>query len=109
MQSSASTAHTRRSVRGVHQPGALAVVHDVAPLAVAVNMDALIDEVSKLPMIMGPECKDVRVFAATTTQSLYNNGRRYFKCPRKNYVSAVVEYDYPKFQSCTIFHYCLWL
>jgi hypothetical protein len=39
---------------------------------------------------MCPECKDVRVFAATTIQSQYNNGKRYFKCPRKNSVSAAV-------------------
>ena len=35
-------------------------------------------------------------FAATTTQSKYNNGKRYFKCPRKNFsnVSAVVQFAF---------------
>jgi len=93
LQASSSTARTRRSARVVHQPRHLAVVHAAAPLPGAVDLEAPIDEVSKLPLIMFPECRDVRVFAATTTQSQYNNGKRYFKCPRKNYVSAVVQFE----------------
>jgi hypothetical protein len=88
-QASSSSTRNRQSARVVHQPGPL-VVHDAAPLAAAVDLDPVIDEVSKLPLIMCPECRDVRVFGATTTQSQYNNGKRFFKCPRKNYVSIVV-------------------
>jgi len=54
-----------------------------------VDPDAPIDEVSKLPLIKCPECKDRRVFAATTIKSEVNRGKRYFKCARQSYVSAV--------------------
>jgi hypothetical protein len=54
-----------------------------------VDPEAPIDEVSKLPLIKCPECKDRRVFAATTMKSEVNRGKRYFKCARQSYVSVV--------------------
>jgi hypothetical protein len=72
--SSCTTARTRRS----------------APdMTGCVDPEAPIDEVSKLPLIKCPECKDRRVFPATTMKSEANRGKRYFKCPRKSYVSVV--------------------
>ncbi|CAD6258477.1 unnamed protein product [Miscanthus lutarioriparius] len=56
-----------------------------APPPTVVKLQASIDDVIGLPLIMCSDCKDMRVFAATTTQSDYNIGRRFFKCSRKNY------------------------
>lgn len=111
-QASSSTARTRRSsaARDALQPRPLAVVA-AGTLPTGVDLEALIDDVTGLPLIMCPDCRDVRVFAATTTCSEYNIGRRYFKCPRKNYrnVSEVVEFALPKFHSCLPKFHCLWL
>jgi len=99
-QASSSTARTRRSsvARVSQQPTPLAVVAAVPP-PTAVELQAPIDDVTGLPLIMCPDCKDVRVFAATTTQSEYNIGRRFFKCPRKNYrnVSVIIILHCPNF------------
>ncbi|XP_025822253.1 uncharacterized protein LOC112898056 [Panicum hallii] len=51
--------------------------------ATDVQLPASIDDVTGLPLILCPDCKDVSVFSATTTQSEHNVGRRYFKYPRK--------------------------
>ena len=85
-QASSLAALTWRSsaARFGRQPEALAVVA-VVPPPTAVELQAPIDDVTGLPLIMCPDCKDVRVFAATTTQSEYNVGRRFFKCSTKNY------------------------
>ena len=90
-QASSSTTCTRRSsaARVALQPTPLVVVA-AAPLPTAVDLETLIDDVSGLPLIMCPDCKDVRVFAANTTQSGLNFGKRYFKCPRKNYQNVSV-------------------
>ena len=92
-QASSSTARTRRSsaARVALQPGPLAVVAAVPP-PTAVDLQAPLDDMTGLPLIMCPTCKDVRVFAATTTKSQYNIGKRFFKCPRQGYgnVSSVV-------------------
>ena len=67
-QASSSTTRTRRSsvARVALQPAPLVVVA-AAPLPTAVDLETLIDDVSGLPLIMCPDCKDVRVFAANTT------------------------------------------
>ena len=100
-QASSSAALTQRSsaARFGRQPEALAVVA-AAPTPTAIDVQAPLDDVIGLPLIMCPDCKDVRLFAATTMKSQYNVGRRFFKCPQKNYsnVSAVVLFL--KFQSC---------
>ncbi|RCV23520.1 hypothetical protein SETIT_5G012700v2 [Setaria italica] len=85
-QASSSTARTRRSsaARVSLQPTPLAIVA-TAPPPTVVEPPAPIDDVIGLPLIMCPDCKDVRVFAATTMQSNDNTGRRFFKCSRKNY------------------------
>ena len=90
-QASSSTTCTRRSsaARVALQPTPLVVVA-AAPLPMVVDLETLIDDVSGLPLIMCPDCKDVRVFAANTTQSGLNFGKRYFKCPRKNYQNVSV-------------------
>ncbi|CAD6241867.1 unnamed protein product [Miscanthus lutarioriparius] len=80
-QASSSTARTRRLAR----VAPLAVVRATAPLPTAVDVEPMEDDVTGLPLIMCPDCRDVRVFAATTMQSKCNNGKRYFKCPRKNF------------------------
>ena len=102
-QASSSTSLTRRSstARVAPQPRALAVVA-AEPAPTDVDLQDPIDDVTGLPLIMCPDCKDVRVFAATTTKSEYNVGKRFFKCPRKTYrnVSAVVQFLLHKFQSC---------
>jgi len=74
---------------------------DAVPLASAIDLQALIDYVSRLPLIRCPDCRDVRVFAAMT-KSGSNKGKRFFKCPRKSYgnVSAVAQFALPKFCSC---------
>ena len=99
-QATSSTARTRRSsvARVSQQPAPLAVVAAVPPPTV-VELQASIDDVIGLPLIMCPNCKDVREFAATTTQSEYNIGRRFFKCPRKNYrnVSVIIILHCPNF------------
>jgi hypothetical protein len=97
-QASSSSARTRwtSTARDALHPRSLAVVA-AAPLGVTDDLEASMDEVTGLPLIRCPECMDVRVFAATTTQSQRNIGKRYFKCPRKNYVSVVVHYEYFKF------------
>ncbi|KAG2571840.1 hypothetical protein PVAP13_7KG121866 [Panicum virgatum] len=85
-QASSSTARTRRSSadRVALQPGPLAVVAAV-PLPTTVDLQAPLDDMTGLPLIMCPTCKDVRVFAAITTKSQYNIGKRFFKCPRQGY------------------------
>ena len=67
-QASSSTTCTRRSsaARVALQPTPLVVVA-AAPLPTVVDLETLIDDVSGLPLIMCPDCKDVRVFAANTT------------------------------------------
>ena len=69
-QASSSTARIQRSsaARVSRQPAPLAVVA-VAPPPTVVELQAPIDDVTGLPLIMRPNYKDVRVFAATTTQS----------------------------------------
>lgn len=103
-QASSSPALTRRSsaARVAQQPGALAVVEDTTPLLTIADLEAPIDNVTGLPLIICTYCRDVRVFAATMTQYQYNNGKRYFKCPRKNFsnVSAVVQMDQSSFIFC---------
>jgi hypothetical protein len=47
----------------------------------------VVDEVTGLPLIVFPFCKDVRVEAATTVYSSSNISRRYFKCPR-NFINV---------------------
>ena len=91
-QASSSTARTRRSAR----VAPLAIVRAAAPLPTAADVEPMEDDVTGLPLIMCLDCRDVRVFAATTTQSKCNNGKRYFKCPRKNFsnVSAVVQFAF---------------
>ncbi|KAG2605649.1 hypothetical protein PVAP13_4NG089234 [Panicum virgatum] len=81
-QESSSTARTRRSsaARVALQPGPLAVVAAVPP-PTAVDLQAPLDDMTGLPLIMCPTCKDVRVFAATTMKSQYNIGKRFFKYP----------------------------
>ena len=98
-QASSSPALTRRSsaARVAQQPGALAVVEDTTPLlTVVADLEAPIDTVTALPLIICPNCRDVRVFAATTTRSQYNNGKRYFKYPRKNFSILVQWFNLPK-------------
>ncbi|CAD6226180.1 unnamed protein product [Miscanthus lutarioriparius] len=81
-QASSSIVKTfRRSAR----VAPLAVVRAIAPLPTAADVEPMEDDVTGLPLIMCPDCRDIRVFAATTTQSKCNNGKRYFKCPRKNF------------------------
>ncbi|CAD6245964.1 unnamed protein product [Miscanthus lutarioriparius] len=84
-QASSSNARNRRpsAARSAQEPRPLAVV-DAAPLASAVDLQAPIDDVTGLPLIRCPDCRDVRVFAATT-KSGSNKGKRFFKCPRKSY------------------------
>ncbi|KAG2550087.1 hypothetical protein PVAP13_9KG241100, partial [Panicum virgatum] len=74
---SSSTDRTRRSstARVALQPGPLAVVAATRP-PTAVDLQAPPDDMTGLPLIMCPTCKDVQVFAATTTKSQYNVGRR---------------------------------
>jgi len=78
------------------QPRPLVVVV-ASTLATGVDLEASIDDVTGLPLIMCPDCMDGRVFAATT---MYSNNirKRYFKCPRKNYrnVSEVLDFALPK-------------
>ncbi|KAG2620305.1 hypothetical protein PVAP13_3NG168576 [Panicum virgatum] len=85
-EASSSTARIRRSsaARVALQPGPLAVVATVPP-PTAVDLQAPLDDMTGLPLIMCPICKDVRVFAATTTKSQYNIGKRFFKCPQQGY------------------------
>lgn len=101
-QASSSNARNRRSsaARVAQETGALAVV-DAAPLASAVDLQSPIDDVTGLPLIVCPDCRDVRVFAATTKFG-DNKGKRFFKCPRKSYgnVSAVAQFSLPRFCSC---------
>jgi len=101
-QASSSNARNRCSstARSAQEPGPLAVV-DAAPLASAIDLQAQIDDVIGLSLIRCPDCRDVRVFAATT-KSGSNKGKRFLKCPRKSYgnVSAVAQFALPKFCSC---------
>ncbi|CAD6269353.1 unnamed protein product [Miscanthus lutarioriparius] len=83
-QASSSIARTRRSAR----VAPLAVVRAIAPLHIAADVEPMEDDVTGLPLIMCPDCRDVRVFAATTMQYKCNNGKRYFKCPRKKFSNA---------------------
>lgn len=93
-QASSSTGLTRRSTaaRNALQPKPLAVVA-AGTLPTGVDLEVPIDTDTGLPLIICPDCRDVRVFAATTKFG-YNEGKRYFKCPRKTYgnVSVVVEF-----------------
>jgi hypothetical protein len=91
------------------QPRPLAVVV-AGTMATGVELEAPIDDVTGLPLIMCPDCRDVRVFAATTMYS-NNIGKRYLKCPRKNYrnVSEVVDFALPKVYSYLPKFHCLWL
>ncbi|PUZ60867.1 hypothetical protein GQ55_4G204200 [Panicum hallii var. hallii] len=72
-QASSSTARTRRSTaaRVSLQAAPLAIVAPTLP-PTDVRLPALIDDVTGLPLILCPDCKDVRVFATTTTQSEHN-------------------------------------
>lgn len=92
-QASSSTARSRRSsaARVALEPAPLAVVA-AAPPPTDVDVQAPLDELTGLPLITCPTCKDVRLFAATTTKSQRNVGKRFFKCPRQGYgnVSSVV-------------------
>ncbi|XP_008657723.1 uncharacterized protein [Zea mays] len=83
-QAWSSTARSRRrsTARDVVEPRPLAVVA-VGTVPIGVDLEAPINDVTGLPLIMCPDCKDVRVFAANTTYS-NNVGNRFFKCPRKN-------------------------
>jgi hypothetical protein len=94
-QASSSTCRTRRSsaARNALQPRPLAVVA-ASTEPTGVDLEAPVDYDTGLPLIICPDCKDVRVFAANT-KSGSNIGKRYFKCPRKNYsnVSEVVEFS----------------
>ncbi|KAG2612177.1 hypothetical protein PVAP13_4KG262500 [Panicum virgatum] len=85
-QASSSTTRTRRSsaAQVALQPGPLAVVAAVPP-STAVDLQAPLDDMTGLPLIMCPTCKDVWVFTGTTTKSQYNIGKRFFKCPRQGY------------------------
>jgi hypothetical protein len=93
-QASSSTGLTRRSTaaRNALQPKPLAVVA-AGTLPTGVDLEAPIDTDTGLPLIICPDCRDVRVFAATTKLGS-NEGKRYFKCPRKTFanVSEVVEF-----------------
>ena len=90
-QASSSTASTRRSsaARVPLQAAPLAIVAAALP-PTDVQPPALIDDVSGLQLIWYPDCKDVRVFAATITNSEHNIGKRYFKCPRKKFRNVSV-------------------
>jgi hypothetical protein len=90
--SSTARSRWRSTARDVVEPRPLAVVA-AGTVPIGVDLEAPIDDVTGLPLIMCPDCKDVRVFAANTTYS-NNVGKRFFKCPRKNRrnVSEVVEY-----------------
>uniref|UniRef100_A0A804LET2 Zinc finger GRF-type domain-containing protein n=1 Tax=Zea mays TaxID=4577 RepID=A0A804LET2_MAIZE len=83
-QAWSSTVRSRRrsTARDVVEPRPLVVVA-VGTVPIGVDLEAPIDDVTGLPLIMCPDCKDVRVFAANTTYS-NNVGKRFFKCPRKN-------------------------
>ncbi|XP_066335671.1 uncharacterized protein [Miscanthus floridulus] len=87
-EASSSTVRTRRpsASRDAMQPRPLAVVA-AGTVPTGVDLEAPIDDVTGLPLIMCPDCRDVRVFAATTIYS-NNIGKRYFKCPRKTYTNA---------------------
>ena len=91
-QASSSTVRSRRqsAARDVVEPRPLAIVA-AGSLPIGVDLEAPIDEVTRLPLIVCPTCKDVRVFAANTKNGS-NVGKRFFKCLRKNYnnVSKVV-------------------
>ncbi|XP_021321254.1 uncharacterized protein LOC110437216 [Sorghum bicolor] len=84
-QASSSTVRSRRqsAARDVVEPRPLAIVA-AGSLPIGVDLEAPIDEVTRLPLIVCPTCKDVRVFAANTKNGS-NVGKRFFKCPRKNY------------------------
>ncbi|XP_039841835.1 uncharacterized protein LOC120702144 [Panicum virgatum] len=61
------------------------LVADLVPPSTAVDLQAPLDDMTGLPLIMCPTCKDVWVFTGTTTKSQYNIGKRFFKCPRQGY------------------------
>jgi hypothetical protein len=89
--SSTACSRWQSTARDVIEPRPLAVVA-ARTVPIGVDLEAPIDDVTGLPLIMCPDCKDVRVFAANTTYT-NNVGKRFFKCPRKNRrnVSEVVE------------------
>ena len=99
-QASSSTTRTQRSsvARVPLQAAPLAIVAAAQP-PTDVQLPVLIDDVSGLLLIWCPDCKDVRVFAATTTNSEHNIGKRYFKCPRKKFrnVSVLIFMQWPNF------------
>jgi hypothetical protein len=80
----------------LHRCRLLVLFHDL-PLAVAlppllaVEPPHAVDHVTDLPLIVCLVCKDLRVDALTTMNSLRNCSRCFFKCPRNHqYVSDFV-------------------
>lgn len=55
-------------------------------------------------MIICPDCRDVRVFAATTKFGS-NEGKRYFKCPRKTYGHGTCTRYWFEEEYVVFFHY----
>jgi hypothetical protein len=72
--SSTARSQRRSTARDVVEPRPLAVVA-AGTVPIGIDLEAPIDDVTGLPLIMCPDCKDVRVFAANTTYS-NNVGRR---------------------------------
>lgn len=87
-QASSSTGLNRRSSTGrnVVQAQPLAVVA-AGSMATGFDPEAVTDNATGLPLIFCPDCNDVRVFSAITKSGV-NEGRRYFKCPRKTHVNV---------------------
>ncbi|XP_021321686.1 uncharacterized protein LOC110437540 [Sorghum bicolor] len=86
-QASSSTGLNRRSSTGrnVVQAQPLAVVA-AGSMATGFDPEAVTDNATGLPLIFCPDCNDMRVFSAITKLGV-NEGRRYFKCPRKTHVN----------------------
>ncbi|XP_021317695.1 uncharacterized protein LOC110435914 [Sorghum bicolor] len=91
-QASSSTVCSRRqsAARDVVEPRPLAIVA-AGSLPIGIDLEAPIDEVTRLPLIVCPTCKDVRVFA-TNTKNGSNVGKRFFKCLRKNYNNGTCDW-----------------
>ena len=87
-QASSSTGLNRRSSTGrnVVQAQPRAVVA-AGSMATGFDPEAVTDNATGLPLIFCPDCNDVRVFSAITKSGV-NEGRRYFKCPRKTHVNV---------------------
>ncbi|CAO2142806.1 unnamed protein product [Urochloa humidicola] len=83
-QASSSSAARRSGTSTARVRAPLALVPPTQPLAVpsALVLDDEVDDVTGLPLIVCPFCKDVRLVADTTRWSIKNLGKRYFKCPR---------------------------